>query len=163
MKRVVIMRGLSGSGKSTFASEIACESEHAVIVSADHFFEIGLNREYHFDVMKLGKAHQACFRNFMEAVDDGVELIIVDNTNSSDMEISPYYLAGESFGYDVSILEIVCDAELAASRNSHGVPRGTIVKMAERMAKGSLPPWWKVNCRNAEHDPVDLVVDFSEI
>lgn len=144
MPKVIVLSGLSGSGKSTFGRGIAKGVEGAVIVSADDFFGEGEDYRKNFAVEKLNDAHQACFRNFMTAVMAEAPLVIVDNTCSTESEIAPYLLAGSSYGYECSVLEIICDPEVAAARNTHGVPREVVLRMAERLANRRLPPWWKV-------------------
>lgn len=140
MKQVIILRGISGSGKSTHGRRLA--GDRGVICSADDFFMV--DGEYKFDFGKLQDAHSACFRKFLAALEAGTETVIVDNTNTQAWEISPYKLAGESFGYSVKIVEVKCDPEVAAARNTHGVPREGVLKMAARMAAEQLPPRWKV-------------------
>jgi adenylate kinase len=51
---VVVMSGVSGSGKSTYAEKLL-EQSQGVKVSTDHFFMVG--NEYKFDPSKLGEAH----------------------------------------------------------------------------------------------------------
>lgn len=139
MKTVLILQGLPGAGKTHFT-----QGMKAVICSADDFFYTLGGGKYAFNVTRLGEAHGSCFRKFIKACQDGEEAIVVDNTNTTANEIAPYVLAGEAYGYNVSILRILCDPEVAASRNQHGVPLETIRKMAQRIASFDPPPWWKV-------------------
>lgn len=144
MRKVYIMRGIPGAGKSTFLA--GCRTN--AIVSADHYFD-GENG-YRFDPSKLADAHQACFRNFLVFLQEGIDsndpdfLIAVDNTNISAIEIAPYYLAAESHGYDVEIVNIDCPLDRAIARNIHGVPREVIMRMYQRMLdeRKNLPVWW---------------------
>jgi len=140
-KRVVVMRGLSGSGKSTVARQLA-QGEAAVIVSADDYFETP--EGYKWDGTKLGEAHKQCFRLFMAAIDAEAELIVVDNTNRDALEIAPYMMAAQSFGYEAAIVEVRCSPQVAAARNTHNTPAHVIERMAARMDREKLAPWWKV-------------------
>ena len=92
-KQVIIMQGISGSGKSTKAHEIA-EKHSAIgcrVVSADDLFTI--NGTYNFDPTLLGEAHKQCMRSFLAALQNPeVGLVIVDNTNTTLVEMAPYYL-----------------------------------------------------------------------
>lgn len=137
---VIIMQGLPGSGKSTFAKEAG-----GLVVSADDFFvELGRGT-YTFDAARLSEAHGQCFRRFIAAVAvQKTPLVIVDNTNTTPMEISPYYLAAQAFGYDAEIVRVECPTYVAAARNTHGVLEATIHAMAKRMDESPLPPWWKL-------------------
>lgn len=138
---VIILRGLPGAGKSHWAKKN--RTDQTEIVSADRYF-ISQDGSYQFNPAKLGEAHQACFRNFLQWLRVGVGCIIVDNTNISELEIAPYYLAAETYGYGVKILNFPCDVETAVSRNIHGVSRGPIEKMVERSEKFNPPPWWTI-------------------
>ena len=144
-KTVIIMRGLPGSGKSTYVDQMRVgldESPYKVrVVSTDYEFTV--NGQYQFDASKLSSAHAKCYWRFIQAIKAGdADVVIVDNTNSSAWEISPYVLGAQAFQYKPEIHELECDPEVAASRNIHGVPRETILKMAERM-KEPLPPFWE--------------------
>lgn len=133
MKRVIILRGVPGSGKSTF---IGKEYPEAMVVSADHFF-VEEDGVYRFDGTKIQAAHGQCFRRYIEAIQTGKELIVVDNTSLSVIEIAPYVAGAEAFGYDVEIVSLMCDPVVAAGRNVHQVSTEKVQLMAERMEKGT--------------------------
>ena len=141
--KAIIMRGISGSGKSTEANRIAQElsdqGKSAVIVSADDYF-IDDDGEYKFDSRYLDKAHGMCMAQFMAMITE-VDAVIVDNTNTQLWEISPYILVAKSAHcYDIEIVRCECDPKVAAARNVHGVPEKGIIAMAGRMEK--LLPFW---------------------
>ncbi len=136
-KTVWIMQGVSGAGKTHHTPW------SAYIVSADYYFMRGT--EYQFDASKLGEAHGECLRCFTEAVLRGQELIVVDNTNTTPVEVAPYYALALAYGYDVVIKYIPCsDLKLAAERNRHGVPLKTIEQQAKRIENFAkhMPPYW---------------------
>jgi predicted kinase len=144
-KKAVILVGVSGSGKSTFASR---EYPSAVTVSADHYFMV--DGEYRFDVSKLGEAHGACLRAFVEAAISGVGRIVVDNTNTTLVELAPYISLAKAYGYGVEVVRVRCPVSVAAARNTHGVPEGAIRAMDARitaMMDAGLPPFWGVVVR----------------
>jgi len=147
MKKVIVMQGVPGSGKSTHASKVALNAQQAggrvVTASADDFFINLGGGEYKFDGSKLSEAHGECFRAFIHAVMNNADMVIVDNTNTTPMEISPYMLAAQAFGYEAEVHRIECDPDVAAARNTHGVSASSVKVMHERMANNSLPPWWK--------------------
>lgn len=150
MKHVIILQGVPGSGKSFYANEfVARTSAKSVVCSADDYFVQLGGGTYLFDFKKLGEAHGACFRKFIAAVQEGIEVVVVDNTNTTAIEIAPYVLGGEAHGYTVEIIRVVCDPAVAAARNSHGVPEKSIRAMADRIASFQAPPWWKVTTHQA--------------
>lgn len=128
MGKVVIMVGCPGSGKSTY---IKNKFSDALIVSADHFFMN--NGVYEFDRNLLGRAHGECYQNFMEAITAGIELVVVDNTNTTMREINTYANPAREKGYDVEVVVLSVDPQIGYSRNVHGVPFDTIQKMANRI------------------------------
>ena len=131
-KQVIIMRGLSGSGKSTFVKN---KYPDAAICSADNFFydEEG---NYNFDRFKIGEAHSQCQLDFATLVHAGHPLVVVDNTNSQQWEYRIYELFAKLQGYDVTIVEKVCNnkgmLEKFIKRGVHGAPRDRIENMYSR-------------------------------
>ena len=108
-KRVVILSGLPGSYKSTYAKKL--ELEGAVVVSADHYFEV--DGGYRFDRNLLGKAHGECLKRFIQFITEDKSVIIVDNTNLTLIDIAPYYAAARAFDYDVTVRTFFIDEEAA--------------------------------------------------
>jgi predicted kinase len=143
MKRVVVLRGIPGSGKSTFV-ESQSGPDDMVVASADHYFldEFGV---YNFDASKLPEAHGQCLRVFLMAVLDGCSLIVVDNTNISTTEISPYMAIAAAYGYAAEIVTIDCPLDVALQRQTHNVPEQTMRRMSARYESEAqaFPPWWK--------------------
>ena len=135
-KRVIIMRGLPGSGKSTKA-----QSYGGTIVSADDYFIQG--GEYKFDSSKLGAAHGQCKRLAEEAMRRGDPIIVVDNTNTTEREYKDYVDMANSYGYAVEF-DVVGSGGVGvdelAKRNTHGVPKENIERMVNRWQGDPLWP-----------------------
>lgn len=127
-KKVYIMRGLPGSGKSTWTKENA---PGAVVCSADAYFE--RSGQYKFEPSKIGQAHIACQTKFAKAITSNAQLVVVDNTNTTARELRHYVELAQNAGYMVEIVEFPIDIELSVARNVHGVPRASIERMANRM------------------------------
>lgn len=168
-KQVKILSGISGGGKSTLAGNLiaGCHVQNptfSAVVSADNFFM--LNGEYVFQARLLGHAHADCFRKFIEAMQevhdfthtDGEvvhlpnNLIIVDNTGTTEAELSPYVLGASAFGYEPEVITIMPDTskvsvetflDSCAKRNKHGVPLSVITAQYRRIASRRLPSYWK--------------------
>jgi predicted kinase len=134
--RVVIMRGGSGFGKSTYIEK---ELPGATVVSADHFFGKGADYRKNFHVSKLGAAHKQCWDGFYDALNRQVPLIVVDNTNIKVRDFSKYVIEARKRGVEPEIVRLECDPEIAAKRNTHGVPHDICLRMAKELAEIKLP------------------------
>lgn len=148
--KVLIMRGIPGSGKTHWLAE--CASRHVGhpitnLVSAD-FYHMQ-NNVYQFDPALARTAHNWALHNFLATLAHpfygGRQVVAVDNTNTTLWELAPYYRAAEAMDYDVEIVELSTPLELCLVRQSHAVPPNTLRQMAERLAEHTLllPPWWK--------------------
>lgn len=88
MATLIILRGIPGSGKSTYAASY--KQTHPgtwVIVSADSFFIV--NGKYNFDPKMLQAAHDCCYNSAVRAISEGKN-VILDNTNRRIDEFSRY-------------------------------------------------------------------------
>jgi 2',3'-cyclic-nucleotide 3'-phosphodiesterase len=134
---VFIMRGLPGSGKSTAAKKIQDDynkaSFYCTIVSADNYW-INREGEYVFDATQVPKNHHWCLRNFIcdlqSTMPDG---IVVDNTNLAPNEFLHYAKIAQAYGYKVVVLTFPCYIDDSVKRNTHNVPKSTIISMFNRM------------------------------
>ena len=138
---VIILRGLPGSGKSRFRTEfMERHSNDAGYCSADdfHYDEHGV---YRFNPANAGAAHAACFRKYIGMLEDGITNILVDNTNTSAVEIAPYILGANAWHATVDIFQFDCTLETSMARNVHAVPENIIKTMFSRL-KEPLPSWW---------------------
>lgn len=127
MKKVIINRGLPGSGKST---RTRTKYPDAVVASADHWFE--RSGTYVFNPRDLPLAHASCKRVWREAMAAGAPVIVVDNTHVQKWTYADVLKEAAAHGYEVEF-EVtfdggLSDAELAA-RNAHGVPESAIASM----------------------------------
>lgn len=132
MPKLFIMRGLPGSGKSTF---IKNNIPNPTICSADNFFIDELS-QYNFDIKKIGLAHAQCRYKFKEAIQNGVDNIVVDNTNLTTKEYSDYidYAFDSENNYTIYVIDLFDKLQELSfyTRNTHGVPIETLEKMRNR-------------------------------
>jgi predicted kinase len=155
MKKLVIMRGLPGSGKSTEARKLAADYVYrkggsAAICSTDDFHME--NGKYVFKRDLLGEFHARNQTRVYDLMKMGIELVVVDNTNIKRRDMQPYIDSAGRLGYEVEELIVgkdqlcpafdeACQYKLAdyidecTKRNTHGVPRDAIEKMARRFEK----------------------------
>lgn len=147
--KVIVLRGISGSGKSTWAKE---HYPGAVIVSADDYF-LQPDGEYDFRPEELNDAHEECYQKFIKAVLRKEPLIVVDNSNRTVWEISPYVMPAQSFGYDVEIITLKCDPEVAIARKSWVAPEKVRVSAVELEAETKkMPSFMKKIHRTIKND-----------
>jgi predicted kinase len=89
----VILRGLSGCGKSTFAAFLKIFAEvnllTAEICSADRYFWSRRNG-YVWNRDQLHQAHQRCQEHARHALARGVDFVIIDNPNLGPPEWGTY-------------------------------------------------------------------------
>jgi len=107
----------------------------ANILFAQHDYFVNEQGEYHFDKFKLSQYHNLNLARFINALAQGIELVIVDNTNIKKWEFIAYSQAAIALGYQVKevIVGEVKDKSmqhLYAKRNIHNIPLKTISKMA---------------------------------
>ena len=155
MKRLIIMRGLPGGGKSTIvqaeAKEFLRDGRRSVaICSTDDQF-LDAQGKYIFDPSKLAENHGKNRLKCFDMMRAGVEVIFIDNTNTTHREMQPYKDLAKEYGYDVR--EVLVGEErifpgmdgkphefeeyidMCAKRNTHGVPREAILRMARRFER----------------------------
>lgn len=142
--KVIILRGGSGAGKSTWTKK---NHPNAVVFSADSFFT-NADGDYNFEPAKLGEAHAKCLRDFVEycqVADRQNGTVVVDNTGTSVSEFAPYAQVAQVYGHDVSIFTFLYDPTVAHKRNTHGTPLKACIEMHQRMMEQTkfIPPWWK--------------------
>jgi hypothetical protein len=122
-KILYIVRGIPGSGKSTFAKTLGGQN-----YEADMFF-INENGEYNFDFTKIKDAHQWCQE--MVKTDMVLEYpkIVVSNTSTQEWEMEPYFNLAKEFGYNV--FSVVVENRHGGT-NEHNVPEDKIQQMKNR-------------------------------
>lgn len=119
-----IIRGLPGSGKSTYARKMLEEYKHLKHFEADMYFY--QNGHYIFDALKLNAAHAWCLQQVKTHLEQG-ESVIVSNTFTQLWEMKKYIDLARRVGADIVVYRTVGNF-----KNIHGVPDGKIELMNER-------------------------------
>ena len=152
---VYILRGLPGSGKSYLTAKL-CEKLSSAgplkVCSADEYFtsqgsegdeeDLGTDVNgsdgapgYDFDVAKIRQAHSYCMDVFIEALNNGMPSVVVDNTNIERWHYARYLQLAAACGYRVVVAHMACrDPETArrfAERCQHSVPLPAVLAMRE--------------------------------
>ena len=138
-KRVEILVGLPGSGKSGAAADlkVACEAigNTCEIHSTDDYF-VDSWGEYKFDPSKLSENHELNRSAFERSLESDVDVGVVDNTNLRRLHRDAYVELALEYGYAVQFTTIGSFGPKAAyvysKRNVHGVPLGSIARMAKQ-------------------------------
>ncbi|CAG7828349.1 unnamed protein product [Allacma fusca] len=141
-KRLILMRGVSGSGKSILATLLCGVTQTGVIFSADDFF-LDRKGNYHYKPDDIGKAHDTCRELCLNAMVASKTPVIIDNTNTMTWEMLPYAKMALQYNYTIHIVEPntpwKTNAKLLAQKNSHGVPLDKIKSMLSRYERGITP------------------------
>ena len=126
MNNLILVRGVSGSGKSTIAPMF----ENAVLVSTDDFFldEYG---EYIFDANSLVINHQFCQLAVRMMMQDDEKLIVVHNTFTAVWEMDAYFDLAREHGYAVHTIIV---ENRHGSKNVHDVPQDVVKAQKERFS-----------------------------
>ena len=134
MRNLILLRGASGSGKSTIANLFITLNPTLRIISTDDFF-YNDNGEYVFNANSLVQNHKKCINvveRDMESIDSAnvdTDTIIVHNTFTMDWEMKPYFDLAENYGYTVHTLIV---ENRHGSKNIHDVPDDTVESQKER-------------------------------
>ena len=130
-KILTLVRGLPGSGKSTFANFIW--NDYA-ICEADKFF-VDSEGNYNFDATRLRQAHEWCRNQVETRMKDNENNpqyypeIVVSNTFTQEWEMEAYYKLAEQYKYKV--FSIIVENRHGGV-NQHGVPVDKLEQMKNR-------------------------------
>lgn len=135
MTKLILIRGIPGSGKSTYARKIVPELGLPML-EADMFF-INKFGNYEFNPKLIKVAHEWCYSSTVNLLNQGYG-VIVSNTFTQMWEMERYLKIPEMLP-DVEIEVITM---LTEYNNVHGVPEDKVEQMRNRFE--SIPadfPW----------------------
>ena len=128
----LIMRGLPGSGKSTFVSflsSLVASSVHAV-----DDLHTGNDGSFYWDESLSESRYYLNYSNFIQSCHRGDKLVICDCINLDRSSVDKYVSAAKSFGYFVYVVTPDQPSVLESSiRNLHDV--------SADQAKSMLSSW----------------------
>lgn len=126
--QLILLRGLPGSGKSTFAKLLTSEFRSDIVhYEADQYFmNSGV---YKYEPGKLAAAHDWCLNVTINMLEHGVS-VIVSNTFTRMWEMQPYLDAARRLNVKVTVLHVEGD-----HGNIHNVPEQQVTRMRDRWEK----------------------------
>jgi predicted kinase len=134
MKNLYLIRGLPGSGKTTFALNLV-NGHDFLVCEADKYFINKETGEYKFDSSKIKDAHKSC-RDTVETYmkdsllnDQFYRDIAVSNTFTQEWEMEEYYKLAEQYGY--MVFSIIVENRHSGV-NEHGVSAEKLEQMRNR-------------------------------
>ena len=135
-KHLIILRGLPGSGKTSYIKHVIEENDvvNYTICSAFYHFKEGL--VYKYNPRQLPQAYNSCWKDFLEALDTQSTYIFVNNPNAEKWEYENYIFLGRKFGYTIEIVEIDCPGsgyiDYFQKRSRHNIPIHTVKAIGEK-------------------------------
>jgi tRNA uridine 5-carbamoylmethylation protein Kti12 len=124
-KILIIVRGIPGSGKSTFAKEIVkMFPDNSIHWESDMFYMH--NGVYCWKPTIAHLGHRWCENKVKQSFNDK-DIVIVSNTFTTSSEMKPYVDFAHENGITVQYVRMANEFE-----NEHGVPESTLEKMKAR-------------------------------
>ena len=119
MKELALIRGIPGSGKSTFAKEAFQSYDH---FEADMWFT-NQNGDYCWNPHQIPWAHQWC-QNMARRSMFFRNNVVVSNTFVKIWSLNKYFELAKEFGYNVTVYRMAKEY-----KSVHNIPEETLVKM----------------------------------
>jgi len=135
VKGLIVLRGLPGSGKTTLAKKLSQRSKNAQICTEDRYHWSGKEDgvgEYKFQPQLVFLAREWCTKEIREAIQENVNLIILDNHNARISMYEDHIQFAVEHGYRFRIIEFVASASLIdkyRARSYKKFPREVYVKL----------------------------------
>lgn len=121
MQSLILVRGIPGSGKSTFARKNFPDLK--VIEADDYFYRDG---EYKFNPEEISDAHKDCWFRTEQELKKG-NSVVVANTFTQLWEMDKYL--DLAYKYDTELKVFRCEGNF---NNIHGVPEEVVELMKQR-------------------------------
>ena len=113
--------------------------------------DLTFDADGNFKPEMLSVGHANCLQQFIRGCEELFEregTLIVDNTNTSAWEVSPYIqtfnaIVGKEGG-EIEVVVFLKDWRMCAERNTHGTPAGIVRRMARQLDRtlDDYPPFF---------------------
>jgi len=125
-----LIRGASGSGKSTFAAKIGCP-----VIEADMFFET--DEGYKYDPSRIKQAHAWCQDRAWDLLKSGKD-VAVSNTFTKLWGLEAYLQMAKILQVQVTIVRCV-----NRFQNTHNVPDEVVQRMWDNYESSGNETVWQ--------------------
>lgn len=130
MSILYLIRGVPGSGKSSFAEKLYWKHVVFDVLEADQYFTNSDTGEYVFNPNLLAEAHTDCQNRARMHLARGND-IAVSNTSTTEKEVEIYRKIAEDAG--AQFVSIILENR-HSGENVHGVPIDKIQQMKNRFS-----------------------------
>ena len=126
---IYLIRGLPGSGKSTFAKALEFSGVVSIVIEADKLMK-DESGNYKFDASKLPQHHLWCQQTAIKLLNKGVS-VAVSNTSTTEKEVYVYQKIAEET--NANFFSVIVENRHDGV-NIHDVPEDKIQKMKYRFS-----------------------------
>jgi tRNA uridine 5-carbamoylmethylation protein Kti12 len=156
--KVVLVTGISGSGKSEEVARLAKEDpKHTVVIAVNDYF-VEYDDKFHYAHLVYPYAQDDAKGKFayalMRAGQDETKVVIVEDIFSTVGELNDYMIVARSYDCEVEIVTMECDPATAIARQVHGMRPGYIVSRDRDLRARVIPEAWKVTQRTVKVPPI---------
>lgn len=140
IKKLIFIRGLPSSGKSTLSLSLEDKHVNCFVYSTDDYW-MRPDGVYDFNFELLSESHKWNQSRAFQTLNDYAPynaIVVIDNTNITFNEMKPYIKMGLECGYDIEFIEpntpwrYNVEECFERSKLTHKVPYATILKMSQR-------------------------------
>jgi predicted kinase len=137
--KLIVIRGLPGSGKSAYAETLA-NNEKAIVVSVDAYFQ--RDGEYKFKSHEISRAYGYIEGQIDVLMQNYTPTIIADGIHQSEKHVQSYQFLADKYGYSLEIHyppgEFIWDVSACYKHSIHRVPFRAIKNISDKFEREPL-------------------------
>lgn len=130
MPTLYLIRGVPGSGKTTFAESLYWKHLVFAVLEADQYFVDSETGEYNFNPNLIAEAHRDCQYRAKMHLKMGND-IAVSNTSTTEREVETYAKIAEECG--AKFVSVIVETRHGGT-NIHNVPEEKVHQMRNRFS-----------------------------